>query len=63
MTEAGSGLRSGKKLEDVKVPSYLPDTPMVRSDLLDYAVEVESGDQQVGKVARSPGGRANSTGR
>lgn len=48
--EEGSGLRLGKKLEDVKVPSYLPDTPVVRSDLLDYAVEVEWGDAQIGRA-------------
>lgn len=48
--EAGSGLRSGKQLADVQVPGYLPDTDTVRSDLLDYAVEVEWGDQQIGKA-------------
>jgi arylsulfatase A-like enzyme len=47
---AGSGLQSGKRLEDVKVPGYLPDTDVVRSDLLDYAYEVEYGDQQIGKA-------------
>ncbi len=39
--EQGIGLEAGKRLEDVDVPSYLPDTPEVRSDLLDYAVEIE----------------------
>ncbi|MEX0778769.1 MAG: sulfatase-like hydrolase/transferase [Balneolales bacterium] len=39
--EQGIGLKEGKKLESVQVPSYLPDTPKVRSDLLDYAVEIE----------------------
>ncbi|GAB4134975.1 MAG: sulfatase [Planctomycetaceae bacterium] len=39
--QKGSGLMAGKKLSDVKVPSFLPDTPEIRSDLLDYAVEVE----------------------
>jgi arylsulfatase A-like enzyme len=48
--EAGSGLKDGKKLADVKVPGYLPDTDLVRSDLLDYAYEVEYGDQQIGKA-------------
>lgn len=48
--EPGSGLRLGKRLEDVKVPAYLPDTKVVRSDLLDYAVEVEWGDAQVGRA-------------
>lgn len=48
--EPGSGLRLGKKLEDVVVPSYLPDTPGIRSDLLDYAVEVESADAHIGRA-------------
>ncbi len=48
--EAGSGLRLGKKLEDVKVPAFLPDTEIVRSDLLDYAIEVEWGDTQIGRA-------------
>lgn len=48
--EQGSGLRLGKKLEDVKVPSYLPDLQIVRSDLLDYAVEIEWGDCEVGRA-------------
>jgi uncharacterized sulfatase len=39
--EKGSGLRAGKDLEDVNVPLFLPDHPIVRSDLLDYALEIE----------------------
>jgi hypothetical protein len=34
--ERGAGLKAGKKLEEVVVPPFLPDTPEVRSDLLDY---------------------------
>ena len=48
--ELGSGVRLGKKLEDVKVPAFLPDNKIVRGDLLDYAVEVEWGDTQVGRA-------------
>jgi arylsulfatase A-like enzyme len=48
--ELNSGERLGKKLEDVKVPAYLPDTKAVRGDLLDYAVEVEWGDTQIGRA-------------
>ncbi|MBS0202833.1 MAG: sulfatase [Planctomycetes bacterium] len=34
--------KAGKKLADIdRVPAYLPDIPMVRHDLLDYAFEVE----------------------
>ena len=39
--EPGSGLKSGKKLEDVVVPPFLPDTPEIRSDILDYCLEIE----------------------
>jgi arylsulfatase A-like enzyme len=48
--EPGSGLRAGKKLADVTVPGFLPDDRTVRSDYLDYAVEVESFDQHVGRA-------------
>lgn len=48
--ELGSGERMGKKLRDVRVPAYLPDLPGVRRDLLDYAVEVEWGDKQIGRA-------------
>lgn len=48
--EKGSGLRLGKKLEDVVVPAYLPDTPGIRSDLLDYALEVEVADVHIGRA-------------
>jgi N-sulfoglucosamine sulfohydrolase len=51
--EQGSGVRLGKKLADVKVPVYLPDTPTVRSDLLDYAVEVEYADKHVGRALKA----------
>jgi N-sulfoglucosamine sulfohydrolase len=46
----GSGLAAGKRLEDAEVPPFLPDTPEVRSDLLDYALEVEYFDAQLGKL-------------
>ncbi|QOV89189.1 sulfatase family protein [Humisphaera borealis] len=51
--EAGSGVRLGKKLEDIKVPAYLPDTPTVRSDLADYAIEVEYADAHIGRALKS----------
>ncbi|NBC66601.1 MAG: sulfatase-like hydrolase/transferase, partial [Bacteroidetes bacterium] len=48
--EKGIGLSSGKMIENVTVPEYLPDTPEVRSDLLDYAVEIEWFDQHLGQA-------------
>ncbi|MCB1237690.1 MAG: sulfatase, partial [Verrucomicrobiae bacterium] len=50
--ELGSGLKAGKKLEDVEVPAFFPDNEIVRSDLLDYAVEVEWGDRQIGRALK-----------
>ena len=48
--ETGSGLRAGKRLEDVDVPAYLPDCEDVRSDLLDYGLEIDRFDQDLGKM-------------
>lgn len=50
--EPGAGLKAGKRLEDVDVPAYLPDTPEVRSDLLDYAMEIEWADRHLGSMLR-----------
>src|SRR5262249_22243466 len=51
--ERNSGVRLGKKLEDVKVPAYLPDTPIVRGDLADYGVEVEYADGHIGRTLQA----------
>ena len=48
--ELGSGAKSGMKIEDVEVPPFLPDTPEVRNDILDYYYEVQLFDQQVGDL-------------
>ncbi len=44
----GEGLRAGKSLEQVDVPAYLPDEDIVKSDLLDYAFEIEWFDKHLG---------------
>jgi uncharacterized sulfatase len=46
----GSGLQAGKRMEDVEVPSFLPDSSEVRSDLLDYAAEIEHFDTHLGRM-------------
>lgn len=48
--EKGSGLKHGKRLEDADVPPYLPDCEEVRSDFLDYALEVERFDRDLGSM-------------
>lgn len=44
-----SGIAAGMKPEDVEVPPWLPDTPEVRSDILDYYVEVQRFDRDIGR--------------
>jgi arylsulfatase A-like enzyme len=48
--EAGTGAQAGMKLDSVQVPAFLPDTPEVRSDLLDYYFEVQRFDRDVGRI-------------
>jgi uncharacterized sulfatase len=51
--DKGAGLKAGKKPEDAEVPPFLPDTPEVRADLLDYAVEIEWFDRHLGEMLRT----------
>jgi uncharacterized sulfatase len=51
--EKGSGLKSGKQLADVVVPPFLPDTPEVRSDILDYCVEIEWFDTHLARMLKA----------
>lgn len=46
----GSGKESGKNLNDAFVPAFLPDDSIVRSDIEDYALEIEWFDKQLGKM-------------
>ncbi|OGO82123.1 MAG: heparan N-sulfatase [Clostridiales bacterium GWC2_40_7] len=46
----GEGLRAGKKLDTVDLPVYFPDNDIVRSDILDYAYEIEWFDLHLGKM-------------
>jgi N-sulfoglucosamine sulfohydrolase len=48
--DRGSGRRAGKRLEDVEVPKFLPDTEEVRSDILDYLFETEWFDRHLGRM-------------
>ena len=48
--EKGIGLKKGKKLSDIDVPAFLPDTPQVRGDILDYYVEIEWFDSHLAKA-------------
>ena len=48
--EKGIGVRQGKKLEPVGVPGFLPDVKEIRSDLADYAFEIEHYDRHLGRM-------------
>jgi len=50
--DAGSGVKSGMKIEDVRVPPFWPDTPEVRSDICDYNFEIERCDRNAGDMIR-----------
>jgi N-sulfoglucosamine sulfohydrolase len=45
-----SGVKSGMKPEDVKVPACLPDNEITRQDLCDYYFEVQRFDREVGEI-------------
>ncbi len=45
--EYETGVKSGKNLEAVEVPKFLPDTPVVRNDILDYILEIEHFDKHL----------------
>jgi N-sulfoglucosamine sulfohydrolase len=46
----GLGLKQGKQLAAAQVPPFLPDTPEIRSDLLDYCVEIEHFDSHLARM-------------
>ncbi|MDW7656627.1 MAG: sulfatase [Bacillota bacterium] len=49
----GEGIRAGKRMDAIKtVPAYWPDCEAVRSDMLDYANEIEWFDMQLGQMLR-----------
>ncbi len=50
--EEGSGLKAGKQESEASVPGFLPDQPLVRSDIADYALEIEWFDQHLGRMVK-----------
>ncbi|MBL8232873.1 MAG: sulfatase, partial [Bryobacterales bacterium] len=46
----GSGRKAGKRIEDVVVPAFLPDNEEVRSDMLDYYIEIEHADRHLSLI-------------
>jgi N-sulfoglucosamine sulfohydrolase len=46
----GIGIENGLDLSKVVVPKFLPDTPEIRSDILDYCFEIQWFDQHLGRM-------------
>lgn len=51
--ERGSGAAEGKKQSEAQVPPFLPDAPEVRTDMLDYAQEIEWFDSHLGRMIQT----------
>ncbi|MGB2273189.1 MAG: sulfatase family protein [Flavicella sp.] len=48
-----SGVRLGKSIDEIKyIPSFWENSESTKHDLLDYAIEVEYFDQQLGKILK-----------
>jgi len=47
-----SGVESGMRLEDVTVPSCLPDCEEIRTDICDYYWEVQRFDREIGEMLK-----------
>lgn len=50
--EAGSGTKAGLKATDSTVPKFLPNDELVKSDMLDYALEIGWFDKQLGAMIK-----------
>lgn len=50
--DKGTGKAAGMNPDQVKVPKDFPDTPEVRSDILDYYYEVQRFDREVGELLK-----------
>lgn len=51
--EWGSGEKLGIDPGQIDVPDYFPDTDLVRTDIADYAAEVEYCDRHIGRVLQT----------
>ncbi len=50
--ETNAGVKTGMDPSSVVVPGFLPDTPCVRNDIMDYYYEVERFDRESGSILR-----------
>jgi arylsulfatase A-like enzyme len=50
--EKDSYIKAGRKLKEAQLQKFYPDNDIIRGDILDYALEVEWFDQQLGKAIK-----------
>ena len=48
--DVGAWKKAGKRLEDANLPPWLPDSPEVRGEILDYGLEIEHFDNHLGRA-------------
>ena len=48
--DKGFGREAGIRIEDIEVPSWLPDHPAVREDMADYLAEIQRFDRDLGAI-------------
>ncbi|WP_289645271.1 sulfatase family protein [Maribacter aestuarii] len=48
--ETNAGIQTGMEAASINVPGFLPDTPCVRNDIMDYYFEVERFDRESGNI-------------
>lgn len=48
--ELHSGAASGKNIDSIVVPAFLPNVPEIRGDVADYLTEIERLDKEVGEL-------------
>jgi N-sulfoglucosamine sulfohydrolase len=48
--DKGAGQKAGIKLDDIEVPPWLPDHPVIREDIADYLSEIQRFDADVGVI-------------
>ena len=51
--DVGAWQRAGKKLEDARLPPWLPDDPVTRGEILDYGVEIEHFDNHLARALQT----------
>ncbi|MEZ4825145.1 MAG: sulfatase-like hydrolase/transferase [Bacteroidia bacterium] len=47
---SGAGLASGINAKTMVYPSFYPDAPEIRNDMLDYLYEIQYADNQIGRI-------------